>query len=65
MRFTVEIRLGNAAMSSPDCMADALHSVEERLESFYASGSLAEWGGLSGGIFDANGNSVGRWAVQK
>ncbi len=51
--LTLEIALGNAAMSTRTEVADALRDVAFRLEQ----------GGTEGGIRDVCGNTVGRYSA--
>lgn len=51
--FTLKIDLGNAAMGTPEDVADALRSI---------ASDVAD-GDESGIIRDLNGNTVGRWTV--
>lgn len=55
-RFELSIKLGNAAMATPEDIADALRSVASRLE---AAGTFA-----STTIMDQNGARVGSWSIQ-
>lgn len=57
--FTVTIKVGNAAMSTVDDLADALTDVAEKVR--MATGSPRLW---SGGIMDANGNTVGKYELE-
>lgn len=50
--FKLSIQLGNAAMSEPEHVAEALLSISQAIED----------GERDGNIFDGNGNHVGRWA---
>jgi hypothetical protein len=59
--FNLTITLGNAEMSHSGEVADALRKVAARVEKH--DDSLVGWNGLSGGINDVNGNTVGRWEV--
>jgi hypothetical protein len=52
-RFTLTVELGNAAMSTPEDVADALREVADALEA----------GASSGIVRDVNGNTVGRWEL--
>jgi hypothetical protein len=49
--FTMRIRVGNAAMSTPEDVARALETVASRLKDGYTEGV----------IHDANGNLTGDW----
>lgn len=55
-RFDLTIELGNAAMRTPEDIADALRSLANRLE---AAGTFA-----SEIIMDQNGARVGSWSIQ-
>lgn len=57
MKFTLQIKLGNAAMQTSDDIADALRQVAGRH-------NLATPGEF-GAIRDLNGNTVGEWKVTK
>jgi len=63
-KFTVEIRLGNAAMQTGGDIAEALRTAADQLEQTYEHDDIREWNGMSRGVFDTNGNSVGRWEVR-
>lgn len=52
-RFVIEIEPGNAAMSTVDDVADALHRLANRIG---GQGWVGE-----GKVGDVNGNTVGRW----
>ena len=52
-KFTLEIKLGNAEMSEPEHLAEAVKSVSEKLE----------YGQTSGKVLDANGNIVGSYKI--
>ena len=56
--FTLSIDLGNAAMQTPDQIADALRKVAEKLTD---RGDFS--GPEDGTIRDYNGNTVGQWNV--
>ncbi len=51
--FSLRIELGNAAMSTPEQVAQALRKAADAVETHREDGP----------ILDLNGNSVGRWAV--
>jgi hypothetical protein len=51
--LTVQIKLGNDAMSDLEDVAQAVYGVAEALREGY-------W---EGGVPDANGNTVGRWGI--
>lgn len=58
MAFTLEIKLGNAAMQTP---ADVGRALEKVAGGLVTSG----WDGIeSGRIRDENGNTVGTWNVE-
>lgn len=52
MKFTIDIQLGNAAMSTDDHVAEAVAEVADAIRS----------GAEHGKIRDLNGNTVGAWA---
>lgn len=52
--FSLEIRLGNAAMRTPEDVADALRRTADRLEGAQEC--------LRAEIRDLNGNVVGSWS---
>ena len=54
-KFTLTIKLGNAEMSELGHVADALREAAWRIEDEHETGP----------VFDANGNIVGSWEVQK
>lgn len=58
-RFTLTIELGNDAMQAGPDVAAALRAVADRIE----SDLLAASDEGRGTIRDANGNTVGRWAI--
>jgi len=58
MKFSLEIELGNDAMSTPDDVAYLLGVVAEQLDAVDAFGP-----GDEGRTRDVNGNTVGRWEV--
>lgn len=51
--FTLRIDMGNDAMQTPYDVADALRGVILTLDN----------GGTYGAVKDANGNTVGQWAI--
>ncbi len=55
MPFNLRIELGNAAMQTPEDIADALRSVANKLES----------GNTEGSIRDLNGNTVGEFKIEE
>ncbi len=57
MKFVLEIRLGNDAMSTGSHIADALQILADKLE-YKALEDLEV-----GKVFDGNGNSVGQWVI--
>jgi hypothetical protein len=62
-KFKLEIELGNAAMQTPEDVADALRRVADTLAGV---GFVAGAGGFGRGsqrIRDLNGNTVGDWMV--
>lgn len=59
LTFTLTITLGNDAMSTPANVCDALSDVIDRVD-FYSEFPAI---GVEGTIGDANGNTVGSWAV--
>lgn len=61
--FNLSIRLGNDAMQTGRDVAEALRKAADRVESTHDDVNLDDWNGLSGGIRDLNGASVGRWEV--
>jgi hypothetical protein len=61
--FKLEIKLGNDAMKDSGDVAAALDYVSDLLE-VAAYQDFDEWRGQSGAIYDANGNKVGRWAIE-
>lgn len=63
MKFTLEIELGNAAMSDYLDIATAVGSVFNRLHALHAQGEDTQRY-ASGPIRDVNGNSVGQWAIE-
>lgn len=56
--FSLDIDLGNAAMQSPEDVADALRATADKLDA--AAGYVGE-----GAIHDANGNRVGGWGFDQ
>jgi hypothetical protein len=60
MKFTLEIELGNDAMSTDEDVARALH----RLGSWFEENSTM-FEQRTGWVMDANGNDVGRWRVDE
>ena len=54
MSFTLNIETGNAEMSEPSHVAEALRKAAEQLD---------EWGDRERAIFDLNGNTVGSWTL--
>lgn len=56
--FNLSLRLDNAAMSTPEDVADALRRVAGWIEEY---ATLTDGEGLS--ILDQNGNRVGEWSV--
>jgi len=58
MKFTLEIELGNDAMTTPDDVAYLLGVVAEQLDAVDAFRA-----GDEGRTRDVNGNTVGRWQV--
>lgn len=61
MKFKLEIELENDTMQDQHDVAKALRSVADRLGKL-TSTRFGPYG-LSGGIMDDNGNTVGRWEV--
>lgn len=55
--FTLRIEMGNAAMKTPEDVAESLRDVANRMD--YCMGSQ------SGEILDYNGNVVGEWGFTK
>jgi hypothetical protein len=51
--FTLRIGMGNAAMLTPEDVAEALRSVARQLDDGYGDGA----------VVDANGNRVGEWLL--
>ena len=60
MKFTLEIELGNAAMQSPDDVAESLRQVSDLLKHNERFGTTTD----TARIFDDNGNTVGEWAFR-
>ena len=65
MRFALEIKLGNYAVSDGRDLAAVLRQIADRIE------DDGPWEApvivdtvLTSGITDANGNTVGEWAIQ-
>ena len=58
MKFTLEITLGNEAMSSAHDVSDALANVVGVLNLIYSPGTVSK---ESGNIRDINGSTVGLW----
>lgn len=57
--FSLRIKPGNAEMQDPSDVAELLAELAEKL------GSMPRFGtGDSGALFDANGNTVGRWETE-
>jgi hypothetical protein len=52
--FTVKIKLGNAAMQTPEDVAQALAPVIQKLNNGWDTGK----------VMDANGNAVGEWGFK-
>lgn len=63
--FTVTIKLGNAEMRTGGNVAEALREVADRLDTYWLFDEIGGWDGLSGGIMDINGNTVGRWEARR
>ncbi|WP_406245864.1 hypothetical protein ACI7YT_12550 [Microbacterium sp. M] len=63
--FRLTITLGNDAMQTGNDIADALSESSAQLAGRYGVDYLDEWTGLGAGIFDANGNRVGRWGIER
>lgn len=61
-KFTLEITLGSDAMQTPTDVRDALSALADRID-FVSGGEFQPH--QSGGIRDANGNTVGRWEVSE
>lgn len=61
MEFTLKLKLGNAAMTDPSHVRDALEGVCYQLGEF--DGDLFPLG-ASRPIRDCNGNLVGEWEVR-
>lgn len=61
-QFNLSIRLGNAAMDSPEDIAAALRKVAEKVESnlYIPESDSSE----VNRILDLNGNNVGNWVVR-
>jgi len=55
--FTLKIRLGNAAMQTPEDVATALQELAPKMEMCDATGDY-------GRIMDHNGNHVGDWTYK-
>lgn len=58
--FRLGIELGNAAMSTPADVADALEKAAARIRDCDGWAGVAE----AGNIRDENGNTVGTWDVE-
>lgn len=57
MDFKLTIKLGNAAMQTPDDVAEALRKLAAKMDH-------TEFSGLEfGSIRDVNGNTVGSWEL--
>lgn len=54
--FTLNIKLGNDAMQTPEDIAEALRKVANALDDGFLSTS-------NHGILDVNGNTVGEWKL--
>jgi hypothetical protein len=54
VQFTLTIESGNAAMRNPSDVADSLRGIAARIDA----------GELEGAAMDANGNTVGRFALE-
>jgi hypothetical protein len=52
--FTLSIRMGNAAMLTPEDVGEALRQVADKLDNDYTDGP----------VIDVNGNRVGSWALR-
>lgn len=59
--FILDIRLGNSEMQSSRDVAEALRKAADQVDEH--ADTLVGWHGMSRGILDANGNSVGVWRV--
>lgn len=55
MRFTLNINIGNAAMTDPYDIAQALRRTAERVEHGYTEGPIS----------DVNGNTVGEFTTER
>lgn len=64
MKFTLEIKLGNAAMQTGEDVAEALEETARKIRDTYGIDYVDEWAGLGAFIRDANGNRVGRWSIE-
>lgn len=68
MRFTLTIELGNDAMKNGDDLCKALRDVGQRIAVVLYRDveiSLATAAPLTRPIKDENGNTVGKWAIEK
>ena len=66
MAFDLKIKLGNAAMQTPEDVAGALREVAEWLDgvgSYEADDEQILWHLDAGRIRDVNGNTVGDWEM--
>ena len=62
--FTLRIKLGNAAMQTPEDVAEALRKTAEYVEgvgSYEGDDEEVRWHLDAGNIRDLNGNTVGSW----
>lgn len=60
--FTLTITLGNAEMTEPRDVAEALHKAAAKIEGRFDGTAFSD--GDHGTILDANGNGVGGWEVE-
>lgn len=59
--FALTIRLANAAMQTSSDVAEALRKAADQVDEH--ADTLIGWHGMSRGILDDNGNTVGSWRV--
>ncbi|WP_295102900.1 hypothetical protein [uncultured Microbacterium sp.] len=62
--FTLNMKMGNAAMLTGGDIAERLRVTANKLEADYEIDYLDEWTGLGGAIRDTNGNALGRWGIE-
>ena len=64
MNFRLEIKLGNAGMSTYDDIAWALNRLTEKFRNDCTDLTDENFEGETGGVIkDINGNTVGEWSI--